>query len=423
MTAGFRITYVLLGMFLLACLVSTAAAASLGIEWKERPYNEASFTGVKFSENGTLVWAGGDQMILKSWDSQNKWGGRAGTIASMSDNGEYIVLGYNKDAILIDNTMVDLWTRTMDGVVKAVAVSKTGNYVITADNKGNYNSWATNGEFYGRTTDDIAKQIAVSPLDDFVVATTENGLRIYSPKMNPIWSDNTSGTLDTYIIISSDGKTILTFGGNRLSSHTSTGETNWMVNPTKEAIIDMACNRDCSAIILGSQDGTILALDRYGTTRWTYKTGQWVNAVAISESASVVAAGGLDGTVYLLDRTGNLLTQKKVDSNIRQRSLAISRDGARIAVADQLSLYGISVMGNTDPGMETFTLPPLDPVKAYTQETATPALTPVIPVTTVTAIETTAQPTPAPTQESPAGMIPVLGALAAAGIVLVIRRG
>lgn len=423
MAAEYRISPLILCVLLLACLTGTAAAASIGIEWKERPYTDSPFSGVKFSENGSMVWAGGDQMLLRTWDAK-KWGGRAGTIAAMSDNGEYIVTGIGQGIVLLDNTMVDHWTRNMDGVVRAVAVSKNATYVISADNKGNYNSWGKNGDFYGRTTDDVVKRIAISPTDNIVVATTDAGLRIFSPGMVPIWSDNKSGSLDTYIIISSDGKTIITAGGNRLSSHTSTGTVNWVTNPTKDAIIDIACNYDCSVIVVGSQDKTVQAVDRYGTTRWTYDAGQWVNAVAITPDASVIAAGGLDGTVYLIDRVGKLTTTKKMDRNIQQRSIAINRAGTRIAVADQINLYGLSVLGDIGPGvMETFSPPPLDPVKAYgTQETATPAPTTyVFPVTTAIIEETAAPPTP--TQKSPAGILPILGALATAGVVLAIRRG
>jgi WD40 repeat protein len=422
MKRGFRITSAVLGMLILACLTGTAAAASLGTEWKERPYTDSPFSGVRFSANSSLVYAGGDQLLLRTWDGQKKWGGRSGTVAAMSDDGGNVVTGIGPSIVYMDNTMVDLWTRNMDAPVKAVAISKNGTFVITADAAGNYNSWARNGDFYGRAKDDVVKQIALSPTENVVVATTEAGLRIYSPILVPIWSDNKSGSLDNYILISRDGQTILTFGGNRLASHTPTGTVNWVVNPTTNAIIDMACNRDCSAIILGSQDGTVLALDRYGKTRWTYPAGQWVNAVSITPDATVIAAGGLDGTVYLLDRSGKVMTRKKMDSGIRPRSLAISQEGTRIAVADEINLYGLTVLGDASPGvMETFIQPPINPVRtASTRVVETPVPTTSAPVETVVAEETVVPPTPA--GKSPAGILPVMGALALAGLILTIRR-
>jgi WD40 repeat protein len=421
MKRGLGISLAVLGVLILACLGGTVSATSLGTEWKERPYTDAPFAGIKFSTDGNFVYAGGDQLIIRSWDGQNKWGGRAGTYAAMSDDGKYVVDGIGQSVVVLDRAMIDQWTRNMDAPVRGVAISHNGTFVISADSRGNYNSWAKNGDFYGRTTDDVVKKIAIAPNDKYVVATTEAGLRIYSPIMVPIWSDNKSGSLDNEILISSDSQTILTMGGNRLSSHTSTGATNWVVYPTRADIIDMACNRDCSAIILGSQDGTVQALDRYGKTRWTYDAGQWVNAVAASDDASIIAAGSLDGTVTLLDRTGKVLTEKRMDSGIRQRSLAMNQDGTRIAVADQINLYGLTVMGEAGPGLiETFFTPaPLDPVRAAgitTTVTTIPATT--VPVMT----EVTAPTTPVPTQKSPAGILVIPGALAAAGLIICMRQ-
>lgn len=422
MKQGLRISTTVLGMLILACLCGTAAAASLGTEWKERPYSDGPFSGVRFSANGSYVYAGGEQLMVRSWEGQKKWGGKAGTYAAMSEDGGYVVQGVGQSIILLDRTMVEQWTRNMDGQVKALAIAKNASFVITADDKGNYNAWAGNGDFYGRAKDDVVKRIALSPAENIVVATTEAGLRIYSPVLVPIWSDNKTSSLDNYILISEDGKTIITAGANRLSSHTSSGAVNWVVNPTKNEIIDMACNYDCSVIIIGSQDGTVQAVDRYGKTRWTYDAGQWVNAVAVSPDATVIAAGGLDGTVYLFDRHGRMSTQKKMDSNIRPRSLAVSRDGTRIAVADQNQLYGLSVLGDADPGvLETFTPAPLDPVKTWgTRETATPAPTTIVP--TITEVVVVTPIPPAPTQKSTTSLLPVLGAWALVAFALGILR-
>lgn len=417
MTAGFRISPVLLGVLLLACLAMPTGATSLGTEWKERPYTDNPFSGVEFSQDGTFVFATGDQMLLRSWDGSKKWGGRAGTVAALSGNGEFVATGIGQSLVLLDKTMVDNWTRNMNGQVRAVAISKNATFIVSADSAGNYNTWAKNGEFLGRTTDDPVKQLALSPTENIIAATTEKGVRIFSPIFNPVWSDNKSGSIDTMVMISQDGKTVITAGGNRITSRTSTGTTNWVERPSTGDIIDMACSYDCSAIILGTQDGTVIALDRYGKTRWTHKAGQWVNAVDITRDATLIVAGGLDGTVTLIDRSGSLITRKKMDSGVRARSIAISPDGKRIAVADQINLYGLSVLGEPDPGvMETFNPPPLDPVR--TTETPVPATSvrqTTEPVTPTTLPEAT-------TQQSPAMIVPVLGALAIAGIVLITQR-
>jgi len=416
MTAGLRISHAILGVLFAACLAGTVSAESLGTEWKDVPFTDTPFSGVRFSDDGNMVFATGDQLLLRSWDGQKRWGGRSGAVAALSGNGEFVADGIGTALILLDKTMVDNWTRNQNGQVKAVAISGNASFVFSADDQGNYNTWARNGEFLGRTTDDVVIKMVFSPAENIVVATTMNGLRAWSPVFIPLWSDNTTGSILTDVIISQDGSTIIASGGNRLLSYSSKGQKNWEINPSSGAIIDTACNRDCSLIVVGTQDSTIVAIDRYGKTRWTYKAGQWINGVDVSKDASVIAAGGLDGTVYLLNRAGDVTTKKKIGSNLRPQSIAISPDGRRVAVADLTNLYGLSVLGDASPGvMETFTLPPLDPVRAagITTQPTTVAVTATAAPDTP-AEEITALPTPSPTtQKSDAGILPVLGAWAA----------
>ena len=108
----------------------------------------------------------------------------------------------------------------------------------------------------------------------------------------------------------------------------------------------MACSDDCSSIVLGSQDGNVWNLNKEGETRWKYPAGAWVNGVGVSRDGSVIAAGALDGTVYILDKDGNLLTQTKTDTNIQQQSVAVSKEGNRIVVADEGAMYGYDLVGD-----------------------------------------------------------------------------
>ncbi len=113
------------------------------------------------------------------------------------------------------------------------------------------------------------------------------------------------------------------------------------------------------------------------------------------------------------------MISKKMDTGIPARSLAISRNGNRITVTDQITLYRLSVLGEPDQGvMETFSSPSLDPVRTAAT-TATPVPTTRVPQTKKPVIETSL---PRPTTlQSPAGIVPVLGALAGATIVLTTR--
>ena len=228
-------------VLLIYCIAGQVTAVSIVTEWKERiPFEGSSYNGLMFSSDGEKIFAGGSQMYLRSWDGKLHWGGHPGFIATMSADGNHVVYGQGNSLVVLYKNGVENWTRNMDGEVKAVAVSNDGTYVISVDSRGNINTWNINGEFYARNTTDIVKQIAISPSETLVVATTESGLKFFTPALNPVWSDTKNGSIDTDILFSEDGSTIITSGGKRVSSHTNTGKLNWMNDITSEGDL-----RDC----------------------------------------------------------------------------------------------------------------------------------------------------------------------------------
>jgi WD40 repeat protein len=418
MHTGHRIHLFAAALLLATCLAGTVAGISLGIDWKQVPPTDSPFTGIVISSDGNTVFGGGNQLLVRSWDGSSHWGGQAGSVAAMSTDGNHVVSALGEAVVMYDNTGASSWTRNMGAPCRAVAIAPNGSFVISADDNGNLNSWAPNGDFWGRNTTDPAKRIAISPAGDLVVVTTLGGLRIYTSALDPVWTDNRSGSLDDYILISSDGSTIITAGDTRVSSHTNTGTLNWQVNVAKAAITDIAASDDCSIILVASQDGTVRALDRYGNVHWTFSTVQWANAVSASRDGSVIAVGANDGTLFVLDHGGNLLTKRKSDTAIQPRSIAVSRDGVRIVAADQQDLYGFELIGLTagDKGSDTiYVEASLNPVRS----TATTS-PPQMPVTSQPAVtmpaetRSTTLPAPAATPKSPAALWTILPGGAAA---------
>jgi WD40 repeat protein len=403
----------LLLLFIVAgCLIGTAAAASLGIDWKERPSTTSPFAGVAISQNGSIVYAGGNQMLVRSWGGEHHWGGRLALVAAMSSDGEHVVQSIGNTVVLLDPDGVESWSRTMGGAITSVAIAPNGSFVISADDQGNLNSWGPNGEFIGRALNATARKVAIAPTGDLVVIATEQGLRFYKPNLDFVWLDNQTDSQDSFILISSDGSTVITAGANRVTSHRRDGTLNWQKQITQQPIIDIACSYDCSAIIVGSQDKEVAAMDRYGTVHWTFPTEQWVNAVGVSRDASIIAVGANDRNLYILNHGGNLITQRKTDGIIQPRSVAVSRDGRRIVVSDQYLLYGLALIGDTAPPPDLITVTQT-PV---TEETTRRATTVTSPVTTrVTTIPATI-PSTTGTPASPVSPFTVL--LAAAGIAI-----
>jgi len=415
MHTGRRTLLLLFSCIVAGCLIGTAAAASLGIDWKERPPTDSPYAGVSLSKNSSIVYAGGNQMLVRTWDGEHRWGGRLALVAAMSSDGEHVVQSIGNTVVFLDQNGVESWSRTMGGNIRAVAISPNGSFVISADDQGNLNSWGPNGEFIGRALNATARKVAIAPTGDLVVIATEQGLRFYKPNLDFVWLDNQTDSQDSFILISADGTTIITAGANRITSHQRDGTLNWQKQITQEPIIDIGCSYDCSAIIVGSQDKEVAAMDRFGTVHWTFPTEQWVNAIGVSRDASIIAVGGNDRNLYILNHGGNLITQRKTDAIIQPRSIAVSIDGRRIVVADQSQIYGFALIGDTAPPPDLITV---SRTPITYDETIRPVTTAPPRVTTTTPVKATV-----PTTGTPASPgCPLVALLAVAGLAIFARK-
>jgi hypothetical protein len=416
MSKRFRMSLVIAGFLLLICLIGSVTAANLAHTWKERPAWDGSFSGVLFSTDGSTVYAGGNQILVRSWNGEKRWGGLSGTYTTMSADGSRIISAIDNSIRVFDNTGQEIWTRNEGAHFRAVAISGDGSLIIGADNNGYIHSYKTNGERWGRNKTNSIKKIAISPSKSLVVAISDLGLKFFSPDMDQIWVDNRTGSLDSFIAFSADSSTVITSGDTIVSSFTNSGELNWRKDVTQSAIIDMACSDDCTSIVLGSQDGNVWNLNKQGETRWKYPAGSWINGVGVSRDGAVIAAGALDGTLYILDKDGNLLTKTKTDTNIQQQSVGVSRGGNRIVVADQGALYGFDLLGEPEvTSREPITPATQSPATSSTPLPVKTTLPKNVPSTIVTTL-------PEPTSTPKSTLTPVLSIIALAGLLFIVMK-
>jgi DNA-binding beta-propeller fold protein YncE len=230
--------------------------------------------------------------------------------------------------------------------------------------------------------------------------------------MEQIWEDNRTGSLDSFIAFSTDSSTVITSGDTMVSSFTNNGDLNWRKDVTQSAIIDMACSGDCTSIVLGSQDGNVWNLNKQGETRWKYPAGSWINGVGISRDGSVIAAGALDGTIYILDNEGNLVTKTNTDTLVQQRSVAVSKDGKKIVVADLGALYGFELFGEPEatPRETIATTFPVTSASPVTVKTTLPASVPSTIATTL----------PDTTSTPKSALTPFLTIIALTGLLFIV---
>lgn len=418
MSTRFRINLVIAALLLMISLIGIVSATSLAHTWKESPAFDGSFSGLMISADGSMVFAGGSQLLVRSWDGDIHWGGRSGTLATMNAEGSRVISAIDSSVRVFNKNGTEEWTRILgSSPLRAVAISRDGSLVIGANDLGYIQAWDTNGIRGGLNETDLVKKIAISPSQSLVVATTEAGLKFFSPDIEQIWADEREGTLDEFIAFSADSRTVITAGDKRVWSHTSTGELNWMKEVTQRAITHMACSKDCTTIVLGRKDGDVLVLDEKGQERWKYPADSWINGVGVSSDGSIIAAGALDGTLYILDRNGNLLATTKTDTLIQQGSVALSGDGKRIIVADERTLYGFDILGGPEV-TSTRTPTPEVPSTCPTCPTPVPAQT-TLPTTVSSPVGTTL---PVTTGTPESSLDPFLVLIASAGVLFIVMK-
>ena len=422
MVTRFRIHLIIAGLLLMMSLAGAVNAAGLVKTWEERTPADTPFSGVTFSNDSLTVSAGGNQIFVRSWDGDKKWWGYSGRIAAMSADGNYFISAVGRYIHRIDKNGTELWIVGTNTPVRAVATSGDGTLIVGADDTGNLFAWGTTDESMSQIKTDLVKQIAIAPSGSFIVITTEKGLDYLTPpvfdppRLERIWRDNKSGSLETFIEISADSSTVITSGDTRVSSHTSSGILNWRKDVFQSAVTDMACSYDCSSIVLGSQDGNVLILNQLGQVQFEYPAGSWINGVGVSRDGSVIAAGTLDRNLYILNKDGKLLAKTTLETTIQPRSVAVSGDGKHIVVADQIALYGFELVGVPEVTLrETFT-----PTPVFTATSSIPA--PLDTTLPKTLPPVTMKTVPEKTGTYASSLNPLLAVAALSGLLFIILR-
>jgi WD40 repeat protein len=421
MNNQFRIIGVIAGFLLITSLIGSATAASLAPGWQEHPADDAAFSNPILSADGSMVFAGGNQLLVRSWNGDTRWVGLSGTVATMSPDGNYIVSAISDNVRTYNRTGSLIWNRMTGSPFNAVAVSGDGSLVVAADDRGYVRSWTTEGKSLGVDNEtDQVKRIDISPSQSLVVVSTQDNLKVFSPEMNLIWEKKTLGNRDSFVAFSSDSSTLILSGETQVSSYTAKGSLNWMKEITENFIIDMAFSDDGSTIVLGSQDGNIWVLNKEGQLQWKYPAGSWVNGVGVSRDGSIIAAGTLDGTVSILDKKGKLLARTKTDSAIRQQSVAVSGDGTRVVVIAERTMYGYNLAYDSGgvPDVTSATIP------VRTTLSPSAITTPVRVKTTLPLTVPSAKGTTLPeTNRTPvSALTPLLAIIGSAGLLFTRRR-
>jgi WD40 repeat protein len=371
---------------------------------------------VAISADGSMIVAGGDQLIGISPDGKKLWSGWDGEMVEINRDGKYIITSFGSTVRLFDSNGASLWDQSFPESVTDISITPDG-LIIAAGSGTVVRSWYNSGAGLGLNTTNRIKHLTISPAKDQIVVTTGNALRSFNLSYVPFWTDDEERP--DLVEMSADGTHLVTASGNWIWFHHSSGTRIWEKHIQGGSILSLAFSRDGSTIVAGQDDNTITVLDSDGNVLWTAQAGFWVTNVVVSDNGSLIVAGSMDKNLYVFDRKGTLLGTFQATGVFKSRSVGISGDGSRIVAVDGANVYGFSGSQFSRPTLTGTSEPTLIPSTVQANKTLTPLTTlPLMTTSQSGTVQTVVPPIPATTQQSG---IPWIFSLVPVAVIAFIR--
>ena len=343
----------LLVILVLLCILIPAGQAVAPL-WTIPATPGETLSTVAIAHNGSIIIAGGDQLIAISPAGQKLWAGWAGAPLDISDDGGYIVAAQGQIVQLISGQGILLWQQSLGNTVTALSISPDAG-IIVAGGETYVQSWFNSGSGMGKNTTETVQDIRISPEKDQILVCTAQALRSFNLTYVPNWYD--TSVSPSAVAISGDGTGIVAVNGNHVRMYHGGGTLLWDRAFPGGNIISLAYSRDGSTIVTGRDDGTVLAIGRDGSLLWSGKAGFWVTSVAVSDDGSTIVTGSIDNQIFVFDRQGTPLGGAITKNPVKSRSVAVSGDGSLIVVVDSSEVYGFSRDQFTAPANQSATTP------------------------------------------------------------------
>jgi len=405
-----------LGIVLFTCITITVAQAVEPI-WMVNTSPGLELKTVSISADGSLIVAGGDQLVGISRDGKKLWAGWDGELVKIDRNGKYILTSQGTFVRLFDSNGASLWDQRFPDTVTDISITPDG-LIIAAGSGTDVKSWYNSGAGLGSNTTSRIKHLIISPAKDQIVVTTGDALRSFNLSYVPFWTDDEVNP--DLVEMSADGTHLVTASGNWIWFHHGSGKRVWEKHIQGGSILSLAFSRDGSIIVAGQDDNTITVLDSNSNVLWTAQAGNWVTSVGVSDNGSVIVAGSMDKTLYVFDRKGTLLGRFQAIGVLKTRSVGINGDGSRIVAVDGTNVYGFSGSQFSQPTPTGTSGTTIIPSTISPNKTLIPATTHTLMVTSPSGtVQTVIPPIPVTTQKSG---FPWILSLIPVAVIAIIRQ-
>jgi len=331
-------------VFSIVISVFVPVSSAVNPLWIVSGPESGELTTVVISQDGSTIVAGGDQLITLSRDGKKLWTGWSGTKLVVSRDGNYILTTRDQNVRLISGSGRMLWDDHMDVPVKEVSMTPDASLILAGG--------ANIIRLIGQNGSAIRQNRTMPVMNHFrffqsgngIVVTSQNGIQTSNLTFFSNWTD--TNMTQEYVETDAGDLSFVSVTNNRIRFYrlgeNLDGTLEWEYALPGGNALGFAWSRDGSTMVVGRDDNTVQALDRYGNLLWTDRASHWVTSVAVSDDGNTIVAGSMDKTVTVYDRAGTKLGTAVLKNQIRSGSVAVSGDGSVIAAVDGSAAYGFS---------------------------------------------------------------------------------
>lgn len=395
------------GLAFLFCLASPVTCAVTPL-WVQPAAPGDELSGVVISDDGSVIVAGGDQLIALSREGGKCWTAWSGSLLASSRDGRYILMAKGPVVRLISGSGTLLWEKTLDTIITDLSIAPDAS-AIAVSGGGQIHTFTLSGGSIASDRSLAINHVKIMPSGEQILITTSKNVQTSDLTLLPVWSDNSS-TQD-FVEITPGGSSFVTATNSRVRMYTANGNLSWEQRLPGGKALALAYASDGSTIVVGMDDTTVQVLAHNGTLLWTANATNWITSVAVSDGGNTIVAGSRDKKVHVFNHAGTRLGIFTVKGPIDPHSVAVTRDGSLIVIVDQTAVYGLSRSSFIPQETVMATIPtPSREMTAFPTMKATRKITPRIMTL----------PTPPPT-ETPQASLPSPVPVIAVGLLLLCR--
>ena len=396
--------------------------------------------GIAVSSKGDLITAAAEKVLFFTRTGTLLGKEPFGTTLVMTPDGNYTASEYFSTLYFFKNPLpagtadqqkaTKVWDYALTQKVRSLSISNDGSTLVAQTLGKDVFILTTKTIVVNGNNDEVDSLVKISPGGTRIIGISQTALHSYSKNGEITRTSDLTTFSEPHTMLLNSGGTSAVFNDGQAvrSVNTNDGKERW-IGKVSGYVTSVSMTPAASTVIAGTETGNLAAFNATGNLSWTYaanpenRQASGITCAALSDKGAVIAAGTADGRILFLNAKGELTDSSTGKEYIRH--IAMSADGSTIVAASDHTLYAFTSGSSPRPQPVTTASPsgttPAVQSARTTVRTQVPVTSPSPEGTssaTMSDIPTTYSVIRTSTQSPVSPLIPLLGILGAAFVLL-----